>query len=213
MKYALTADRFRTWLAIGLLALVALASLWVLEVMRRNDAEGNTRTTARSEPDYYVENFNFVRLPNNGQANYHITGARLTHHPRDDNFEIQQPRIKSFSVNQTPLSIRAEHALVEQKSKLISPEREHDQIHLQGDVQVERPESAAAGYLKLQSEYVLLLPDENLMKSDKEVTLTVKNAVVRATGMIADNTRQKVELLGKVHARFSKRDAHPNSNS
>lgn len=213
MKYALSADRFRTWLAIILLALVALGSFWILEVMRRNDEEGNARSTARSEPDYYVENFNFVRLPNNGKANYHITGERLTHHPRDDNFEIQQPRINSFNANETPLSIRADSAMVEPKSRQISPEREHDQIHLQGNVQVERPESTAASYLKLQSDYILLLPDENLMKTDKQVKLTAKNAELRATGMIADNTKQKIELLGKVHARLSKRDVHSDSKS
>lgn len=213
MKYALSADRFRTWLAIILLAIVALGSFWVLEVVRRNDEQGNARSTARSEPDYYVENFNFVRLPNNGQANYHITGERLTHHPRDDNFEIQQPRINSFNANETPLSIRAEHAMVEQKSKQISPQREHDLIHLRGDVQVVRPESARASYIKLQSEYILLLPDENLMKTDKEVKLTAKNAELHATGMIADNTKQKIELLGKVHARLSKPDVRSKSNS
>ena len=204
MKYHLTADRFRIWLAIVLLAVVALGSFWMLQVMRRNDEVGNSRSSARSEPDYYVEQFDFIRLPNNGKVNYHITGKRLTHHPLNDNFEIEQPRINSFNADQTPLNIRAERAVIEQKTQEISPIREHDQIHLQGDVQVERPVSANASYMKLQSNYLLLLPDDDVMKTDQEVTLITTSSEIHATGLIADNRTQQLQLLNKVRARLSR---------
>ena len=116
MKYTLTADRFRIWLAVILVAVLALASFWILELMRRNDTDGNSRSSARSEPDYYVEKFSFIRLPNNGQVNYHITGDKLSHHPLNDDFEIQQPRINSFDADKAPLNIRAERAVIELKT-------------------------------------------------------------------------------------------------
>jgi lipopolysaccharide export system protein LptC len=181
-----------------------LGSFWKLEIMRRNDNEGNSRASARSEPDYYVEKFSFIRLPNNGKSNYHITGDKLTHHPVNDDFEIQQPRINSFDVDKIPLNIRAERAVVEQKNKVITPNREHDQIHLQGNVQAERPETASSKYMKLQSDYVLLLPDENKMKTDQAVTLTTRSAEIHAIGMIADNTTQQIQLLSKIRASFGK---------
>lgn len=204
MKYTLTADRFRTWLAVLLVAVLALASFWILELMRRNDTDGNSRSSARSEPDYYVEKFSFIRLPNNGLANYHITGDKLSHHPLNDNFEIQQPRIHSFDANKVPLDIRAERALIEQKNLQITPSRENDQIHLQGNVQAERPETASSKYMKLQSEYLLLLPNENKMKTDQAVSLITKSAEIHAIGMIADNTTQQIQLLNKVRASFGK---------
>lgn len=204
MKYHLTADRFRIWLAIILLAVVAFGSFWMLQVMRSNDEVGNSRSSARSEPDYYVEKFDFIRLPNNGKANYHITGERMTHHPLNDNFEIQQPRINSFDAEQTPLNIRADHAMIEQKTRQISPAREHDQIYLRGDVQVERPASATASYMKLSSDYLLLLPDDDVMKTDQAVTLLTNTSETHAIGLIADNRTQQLQLLGKVRARFSR---------
>lgn len=204
MKYTLTADRFRTWLAVVLLAMVVLGSFWKLEIMRRNDSEGNSRASARSEPDYYVEKFSFIRLPNNGQANYHITGDRLIHHPVNDDFEIQQPRINSFDAEKIPLNIRADRAMVEQKNLMVTPSREHDQIHLQGNVQAERPETPTSKYIQLQSEYLLLLPDENKMKTDQAVSLFTHSSEIHAIGMIADNATQQIQLLSKVHARFGK---------
>lgn len=204
MKYALTADRFRTWLAVILLAVFALASFWILELMRRGDTEGNSRSSARSEPDYYVEKFSFIRLPNNGQANYHITGDKLSHHPLNDDFEILQPRINSFDVDKVPLNLRADSALIEQKNLLITPSREHDQIHLKGNVQAERPESATSKYMKLESEYLLLLPDENKMKTGLAVSVTTANAEIHAIGMVADNANQQIQLLSKVRASFGK---------
>jgi lipopolysaccharide export system protein LptC len=207
MKYALTADRFRTWLAVLLVALLALASFWILELMRRNDTDGNSRSSARSEPDYYVEKFSFIRLPNNGQANYHITGDKLSHHPLNDNFEIQQPRINSFDTDKVPMNIRAESAVIEQKNTQITPARENDQIHLKGNVQVERPDTKSSTYVRLQSEYLLLLPNENKMKTEQAVSLFTNSAEIHAIGLIANNETQQIELLSKVRASFKKSDA------
>ena len=207
MKYTLTADRFRTWLAVIFLAVLALASFWILELMRRNDTEGNSRSSARSEPDYYVEKFSFIRLPNNGQANYHITGDKLSHQPQNDVFEIQQPRINSFDADKVPLNIRADKAIIEQKNMQITPARADDQIHLQGNVQAERPESASSKYMILKSEYLLLLPNENKMKTDLAVSLITNNSEIHAIGMMADNVSQQIQLLSKVHGSFNRSNA------
>ena len=207
MKYTLTADRFRVWLAVILVAVLALASFWILELMRRNDTDGNSRSSARSEPDYYVEKFSFIRLPNNGQVNYHITGDKLSHHPLNDDFEIQQPRINSFDADKAPLNIRAERAVIEPKNLQITPARENDQIHLQGNVQAERPETSSSKYLKLESEYLLLLPNENKMKTDQAVSLYTNTSEIHAIGMIADNANQQIQLLSKVRGSFNRSNA------
>ncbi|MFZ6814154.1 LPS export ABC transporter periplasmic protein LptC [Undibacterium sp. Rencai35W] len=215
MKYAFSLDRFRIWLAVAVLAMIALGSFWVLEVLRRNDDEGNSRSSARSEPDYYVEKFNFIKLSNNGQANFHVAGDRLTHHPRYDNFEIQQPRINSFDEDKTPVTIRADKAVVEQKNAQgqtsQQPPRESDEIHLYGNVNMERPDSATAKFMRLQTEYLLLLPDVNTMKTDKAVALYTERSETHAIGMIANNATQEVQLLSKVHMLIDR--PHPKRTS
>ncbi|MFZ6750643.1 LPS export ABC transporter periplasmic protein LptC [Undibacterium sp. Ren11W] len=207
MKYHLTADQFRIWLGVVLLALVALASFWILKTLRQNGDDANARSSVRSEPDYYVEKFNFIRLPNNGQANVSIVGDKLTHYPRSDDLEIQQARINSFSADKSPVNIRALRAVIEQKSTQTTPIREHDQIHLLGDVQVERPATRTSSFMQLNSDYLLVLPDENTMKTDTAVTMITTTSEIHAVGMTADNNTQQVQLLSKVRARFSRAGA------
>lgn len=211
MRQILTADRFRLWLMVAMLAVVALGSFWVLEVMRRNNEEGNSRSAARTEPDYYVEKFNFVKLSNDGKSNYHITGTRMTHHPRNDNYEIQQPQINSFDEDKTPVTMTADRAVIEQKKALNQPLKESDEVHLYGNVNIERPDGATSKYMKLQSEYLLLLPDLNTMKTDKAVTLLTARSETHAIGMEANSVTQEIQLLSKVHGTFHRQAATRNS--
>ena len=82
----MTADRIRVWLGVALLGLVMLGSFWIYEVMRRQSEDEAANAKNRSEPDYYVENFNFVRLSQSKQTNYRVTGEKLIHYPREDEF-------------------------------------------------------------------------------------------------------------------------------
>ncbi|MES2105875.1 MAG: LPS export ABC transporter periplasmic protein LptC [Pseudomonadota bacterium] len=202
MKYLLTADRFRLWLMVALLAVIALGSFWVLEVMRRNNEEGNSRSAPRTAPDYYVENFNFVKLSNDGKTNYHITGKRMTHRPRDDDYEVQQPQINTFDQDKTPVTVIADRAVIEQKNAAGQLAKDSDEVHLFGNVSVERPDGPTSKRTKLESEYLLLLTDLNIMKTDKPVTLTSARAVIHAIGMEANSTTQEIQLLSKVRATF-----------
>jgi lipopolysaccharide export system protein LptC len=207
MKSRFSVDQLRTWLGVGIIALIALGSFWLLEVMRRADVEGNSPSTPRDEPDYYVENFNLIRLPNDGKANYHMTGARLTHIPANDSFEIALPQVSSFGEQETPINIRAQKAIVEQKDKTGRSDRLHDKIHLYGDVQVDKPASAHSGRLQVYSDYLLFLPDDDVLKTNKEVTIYTENAEIQAIGFLANNRDQQVTLLSKVRARIAPRSA------
>ncbi|MFX7870385.1 LPS export ABC transporter periplasmic protein LptC, partial [Acinetobacter baumannii] len=91
----------------------------------RHYAENDpNRTSTRSTPDYYVEKFNFIRLSNNGKANYHMTGDSLVHLPRNDDIEITHPQISSFDADRPPLHMRADTAIVSQKSAVTTPKRD-----------------------------------------------------------------------------------------
>jgi len=116
MKYTLSADRFRIWLIVIFLAILAFASFWTMEMLRKQSHAQLPCSCRKNEPDYFVENFNFIRLPNNGQSNYHITGQKLLHYPENENIQIIRPEIHTYSKLEIPLNIRAETATIEQKS-------------------------------------------------------------------------------------------------
>ena len=207
MKSHITIDRFRIWLAVILLGVVTLATIWVMEVIRRGADDEQNRTSARSAPDYYVEKFNFIRLSNNGKANYHITGDGLVHLPRTDNIEIRHPKINSFDENRPPLHLQADLAVVTQKSTTTTPQREHDEVHLYNHVSMERPESLSSQFVRVESDYLLLLPDDDIVKTDKPISILTGKAESTAVGMLANNSTQHLALLSKVRIRLKKREA------
>ncbi|MCH8617627.1 LPS export ABC transporter periplasmic protein LptC [Undibacterium sp. TS12] len=205
----MTIDRFRIWLAVVLLGVVTLGTIWVMEVIRHYAQDEQSRSSARSAPDYYVEKFNFIRLSNNGKANYHITGDSLVHLPRTDNIEIRNPQISSFDADRQPLHMRANLAIVSQKSPTATPKREHDEVHLYDNVSMERPEGLSSQFVRVESEYLLLLPDDDVVKTDKPISIQTGKLKSTAVGMLANNATQHLSLLSKVRIELKKREAAP----
>jgi lipopolysaccharide export system protein LptC len=195
----MTADRIRVWLGVALLALLMLGSFWAYEVMRRNSEDRANGSKVRSEPDYFVEDFNFVRLSQSGNTNYRVTGEKLTHFPQEDEFEILQPRIVSIDEDKTPMLIRADRAIVKQKVKESANAKPEDQIHMMDNVVIERAKSARTAAIIMETSSLILYPDSEKMKTDARVKMTTLRAMISAYGMEANNTDQKVHFLKNVH--------------
>jgi LPS export ABC transporter protein LptC len=93
---------------------------------------------------------------------------------------------------------------VEQKSEVLTPKRTEDVVHLYDQVTVERPQGINSSFMRVETEYLQLLPDADIVKTDQRIKLITDNGETLATGMMANNTNQELRLLSKVHARLSK---------
>ncbi len=191
----MTADRIRIWLMVGLLGLIMLGSFWVYEVMRRNSEEQSRGNRVRTEPDYFVEHFNFVRLSQSGNTNYRVTGDKLTHYPQEDEFEITQPRIIGVDQEKTPMNIRAERALVKQKMQEEEGGRIEDQIHLLDHVEVERINHKSGITALMRTQSLTLYPDSERMKTADPISIKTPTSIITSVGLEADNATQTIKFL------------------
>lgn len=173
-----------------LAAVLALGSFWLLEIMRKagNDAGP---AAARVDPDYYVDNFNFVRLSATGEAQYNISGKRMVHHPADDTHSVELPVINSLSKERPPMTARAERAKIEPDGS---------KVHMYDQVRINRPKTPGASYFHMESDYLLVLPDEDIMRTDRPVRMTLDDAQLAGTGMVANNATGELHLASRVHA-------------
>ena len=194
----MNADRIRVWLLVTIMGLIMLGSFWVYEVMRRNAELAAASNQVRSAPDYFVEQFNFVRLSQSGKTNYRVTGEKLTHFPKEDEFEIIQPRIVGIDQEQTPMNIRADRAVIKKRVKEAGQATPEDQIHMLGNVLVERSSVNKQAALKLETETLTLFPDSERMKTDAPVLMTTASAVLNALGLEANNATQKIDFPHRV---------------
>ncbi len=192
MINARSADRFRLALIMALGAMLALGSFWVLEVMRKG-VNDSLPEAPRTESDYYVEKFNFVRMSETGQAQYNISGMRLTHNPVDDTAAITLPVVNSLGKDRPPMTSVAERAMVD---------RDNSKIHMYDNVNIDRPATATAEHFHLKSDYLLILPDDDVMQTDKPVEITLGASKLTGTGMVANNAMRQLQLSSNVHATY-----------
>ena len=184
--------RYPALLMLVVGALLAALSFWALELTRRSATETQNKTT-RSEPDYFVENFSYVKVAANGTAAYTISGQKLLHHPKDDSSTITLPLVKSFSALHPPMTLRAERALINS---------DHSQIHFYDQVKMVRPEARGSDELTVESDYMLALPNTDIVKSDKKVVIKLGNAILSGTGLIANNGLHQLTLQSKVSGSY-----------
>ncbi|MGH8806748.1 MAG: LPS export ABC transporter periplasmic protein LptC [Noviherbaspirillum sp.] len=192
MNDARAGRRFRFMVVLALLIALALGSFWLFEVMRRatDDAIPNA---GRTEPDFYVEKFSYVKMSGNGRAQYHFSGARLTHNPQDGSYDILRPVVSKLGSTEAPMTLRAARARVSS---------DNSQVHLHDNVRMDRPASPSNEPLLVTSEYLLLLPDEDVVKTDKPVAITVGRSTLNGTGMYANNATRELRLASNVHGTY-----------
>lgn len=181
-------NRMRLAMIIMLFASFALGSFWMLEVMRRDTADKRTELP-KGEPDYTVERFSFIRMSKSGRVHYAISGAELMHYPDNDSFEITKPVLHSLDDNQAPMTIRADRAIVEHANS---------KIHLYRDVQLDRPAAPDSEHFHLGSNYLLLLPDTDVIRTDQPVDIWLGQSHLSGTGMIANNATREFRLMSHV---------------
>ena len=189
MKSRRTSHRYRLALLLGGGIGLALASFWLLQVMQKGVTDTSPETHT-NEPDYYVEKFNFVRTSKIGDARYTVSGARMIHRPKDDTYEITLPVIHNFSKDRAPMMMRAERAIAVPDSS---------KIHMIDKVDVDRPASPGAEHFHMTSEYLLILPDDDVVQTDKPVDLMLGTVTLTGAGMVVNNATREFRLAHKVH--------------
>jgi lipopolysaccharide export system protein LptC len=177
-----------TLLLVG--GLLAMGSLWLLEVVRRAGVE-SARSVKRTAPDYYVDNFNYVRMSENGEAQYNISGKRMVHDPVTDTHLIDQPVVHSLATERPPMNASADRARVDSNS---------DKVYLYDHVQMDRPATPKADYFHLDTDYMLMLVDEEIMQTDRPVHMVLGKSVLNGTGMKYNNASGTLRLDSRVHA-------------
>ena len=189
----LSPNNVRLWLLVVFIGLLALASYWVLEIIQSNKS-GNGQEV-RTRPDYWVENFNFVKMLPNGQNDYRIVGTKLVHYPNDDHADVTLPVMTNLDPTRLPMTTRSERGVV----KIIANQSENE-VHLYEKVLVNRPKTDKSDHLQLNTEYLLAFPDKHTMETNLPVEILSGDTITTGVGMKANNETQQMEILADVYS-------------
>jgi lipopolysaccharide export system protein LptC len=182
-----TAHRWRLTAIMLAATFFAFGSFWVVQMME--NSEGLGASALSNEPDYIIDNFSIVRMSPAGQPRYIVSGAKLTHRPIDDTAEIEKPLVQSMGEGVAPTTIRAKRARVDHGNT---------QVHLMGDVDIERKASPGAEPVRMKTQALTVFPDDDQMKTDQPVEIVSGTSRMTGTGLFIDNAARKVEVTSRV---------------
>jgi lipopolysaccharide export system protein LptC len=176
---------------LGLMLALALLTFYLERTVREDDTPAAAR---RHDPDYYVVNFTTTTYNREGAAETSMSAARMVHYPDDDTTELEAPRVVQSKPNQPRYSVRAERGQLS---------RDGDEIFLYGDVVLVRDASEHAPEARMTSEFLHVLRDRSLVRSDREVRIVEGSRSLQGRGMEYNNESGELLLRHDVQARFN----------
>ncbi len=184
----ISASRIRPWFPLlPLLALLA-ATYW----LNQQALPGSAKTeNKRHDPDAIMENFSATTLNDQGVPDFVMVAAKLMHYPDDDSTTVDEPHITLLSPGKPAIQVTAEHGTISSKG---------DNVFLSDNVKVLREASAQQDQLTLQTEYLHIVPDQDLATTDRAVTIFDGHNIVHAVGMELDSKTRILKLLSQVRS-------------
>lgn len=175
-------SRLSSLFPILLLAGLAALTYWLDQSMQDPLLPREKRPA--HEPDYTVERLVATRMDVKGRLRDTLQSAKMVHYPDDDSTELITPRFVSFARG-APFTVTAKRAQVSSNG---------GNVYFHEDVRATRAAQGAKSALVLTTEYLHLMPDDNIAKTDRPVTLSDAGMTIKAGGMELNGETRVLKL-------------------
>jgi lipopolysaccharide export system protein LptC len=184
-------DRLITWAPAILLLLLVLLTWWLDSKVQ--PPSGRPDGSSRHDPDFYVEGFAAARMNEDGTKRYELTGTRLVHYPDDNSTELQTPKLVYFDYQRAPVTVSADRAQIADGG---------DDVYFHDNVRVVRAAYADKAELGIFTTYLHVIPDREVARTDKAVTMVEGNSKASSVGLEFDNKTRRINLLSNAKAHY-----------
>ncbi len=142
-------------------------------------------------PDYIVKNISGIRKDHERDIHRAFLAEKMTHYINEDITRLEQTRFINTETSTPLIRVHADQA------KLAG---HGEDIYLTGDVTVKRGKDDDDDLLTMMTDYLHLIPDQNLVKTDRSVRISRLNTTINAIGLELDNNTGVIQLLSRVRA-------------
>jgi len=187
-------DRITSWSPVLLLGCLAGLTYWLdsqvqAPAPRRDGSE-------RHDPDIYIEGFRAIELDAQGRPRQMVAGKRAKHFGDDQMTEIAEPMLSQTEAGKPAFRITA-------TTGRLSGDRKD--VYFIGNVRATRdagptsPGQAPAGPVTVTTEYLHVVPDKEIARTDKAVTIEEPRGIIRSVGLELDNKARTLKLRSTVN--------------
>lgn len=183
------ATRVRYWLPIVPLLALLGATYWLnQQVQPQADQPDSSK---RHDPDTIVENFSAIKLNEQGVPRLIMAARKMLHYPDDDSTTLEVPRLASLAADRQTIHTIAQRGIISSKG---------DEVFLHDAVEVLREANRQQPELRMQTEYLHIIPDKDIADTDRAVTIVDAYTTTHATGLEMDNNTRTLKLLSQVRS-------------
>lgn len=184
-------ERVTAWFPLLLLAGLAALSFWLDRLVQPLPA--GRSATVRHDPDYIVEGLSAMRTAADGSIKHTLGARRMVHYPDDDTTHLEDPRFVTYATRRAPVTITARQAQVSS---------EGENIYFQDDVRMTRAPIGDKTELVALTSYLHVMPEANIARTDREVTISDANITVHAIGLELNSETRILKLLSSVRGTY-----------
>jgi len=185
------------WFALTILALMAMLTFWIDRAVQPPAPKRDG--SARHDPDYTVINFTSSKSDMQGNPRYSLSGAEMRHFPDDDSTELVRPAFAQFSLKRPTTRVEGDRGLISANG---------ENVYFMDNVKVVRAATAQKGELTVLTDYLHIIPEQSLIKTDRAVTiLQAPRTVIHATGMEYYKDERVLKLYKRVKVHYERPDA------
>ena len=170
---------------------LALLTFYLERTVREEDAPAALR---RHDPDYLVTQFTTTTYDGDGAVQTVMSAVRMVHYPDDDTTELYSPRVVQSKPHEPRLSVSAERGQLSGDGA---------EIFLHGSVLLVRDASAGRPEARMTTEFLHILRDRSLVRTDREVKFVEGGRALQGRGMEYNNLSRELVLRNAVQARFT----------
>ncbi len=172
-----------------LLIVLALLTFWLDRITRPAEPIGGENLYVN--PDYIVEDLSGIRMDHEQEIQRKFTAKKLFHYLDEEVTQMEQVSFINIDPEKQLMRLHADRAEVKSKGKNIT---------LIGNVTAIRGTDDEKSKITLMTDFLHLIPDDNLVKTDHEVTISRLNTTIHSTGLEFNNRIGVIQLLSKVKA-------------
>jgi lipopolysaccharide export system protein LptC len=180
-------DRSGGWFVPALLIGLAALTFWLDRIAQPAPTEAHD--VSKLDPDYIVDGLSASRMDAAGRLTHTLRAKKMTHYPEEDVTVLIEPRLVSYSEGEPPVTITSREAQM-------SPNGEN--VYFKREVRVVRAPTAAESELVVLTEFLHVIPDAKIAKTDQPVTIREANLLVHASGLELNSETRVLNLHGRV---------------
>jgi len=187
-------DRASSLFPLLLILALAAASLWLERAVQTPERDNSAKM--RHDPDFVAEEFGITKIGATGKPEFILSAERMLHYPDDESTNIVAPRLVQHPADATPVVIRADRGLIS---------RNGEEASFYANVEVVRAAGEGRSELRVQTEYLQIIPDLDLARTDKPVVITEGRSRLSGVGMEFNNRTRQFALKSQVRGTFDAR--------